>query len=67
MFIQDSDADPALAIFLDYQAGIANYLKAEGRWVCPPGGTISLVMSDFGSAPSCYVGGYLLTGDGPDT
>lgn len=60
VFIQDSMEAPALSIWLAYQAGTANYVSTEGRWVCPPGGIISLIMSDFGSVPSCYVGGYLL-------
>lgn len=58
--IQDSEAAPVLTIWIDTALAVVNYTSAEGRWVVPGGGVISLGFQTLGSVPSGYVGGYLL-------
>jgi len=61
--IQDSEAAPSLRIVQIIDVGINASYQGEGRWVVPPGGLITVGLSDVGSSVSIYVGGYLLTND----
>lgn len=60
VYIQDSEAAPALDLIVLAQEGVANYVEAQGRWVVPGGGIITAALSELGSSCSMYVGGYLL-------
>lgn len=62
VYIQDSPEAPGLTIATGELSGFMNYGAAEGRWVVPEGGIITVNLESLGSTPSCYVGGYLLTG-----
>lgn len=60
VIIQDSSAAPGLFIWSGGQAGVANYVGVEGRWVVPEGGIITAEFSELFDSPCMYVGGYLI-------
>jgi len=60
LFVADDvDAPP---LWLDYwnELGVLAIHHQEGRWVCPGGSTLFIVLSELSYLASCYVGGYLL-------
>jgi len=63
VIIQNSEAAPGLTIWQQTGIGALTYVAAEGRWVVPGGGIITIDASAVGSTPSFYVGGYLLRND----
>ena len=62
VYIQDALDAPGIGIWAGESAGFWNYLAAEGRWVVPPGGFITIINEELLSDFNAYVGGYLLTG-----
>jgi hypothetical protein len=58
--IGNSEAAPPCVVDEQQQAGIITNYKAEGHIVVPEGGYVEVYLSSLGSAPSMYVGGYLL-------
>ena len=60
-YIQNSEEAPGVVIWAGSAVGAVGYLATEGRWVCPGGGVITIAVSELGTSPSFYCGGYLLT------
>jgi hypothetical protein len=60
LFIQNSDAAPAVCCASLATASAPAYAQWQGRVVCPEGGTISVTLEFVFGAPDLYVGGYLL-------
>ena len=60
LVIQDSEAAPTLQVFGTTAIGAPASVQAEGRWVVPGGGIITVELTEIGSACFVYVGGYLL-------
>jgi hypothetical protein len=60
LYVQDSDAAPAVQVIAEVSSGFFNTFETEGRWVCPGGGTISCYVSTILDSLNVYVGGYLL-------
>ncbi len=59
-YFQDSEAAPYVTFWSKTGIGEFNTEEWKGRVVVPAGGIIYLFFSTLGSAPSGYLGGYLL-------
>lgn len=60
VFVSNSEAAPGVCVVYLGLLDLLAYDSWEGRVVVPSGGLIQLAISEVGSPPDVYVGGYLL-------